>query len=196
MSAAPKSSEEPVYPDFADLYVRHQRAILAYTSRRTASSADAEDAAAETFIIAWRRLASAPVEPLPWLYGIARRVLANQRRAGDRRVRLMLSIRSQPQDVPTPDALAPQGPAVVALGSLRTDDQEVLRLVAWEGLRHAEIAVVLGISVNAVGIRLYRARDRFAKEFDRVTLKGSGADRTSHQVKGRPFGRRRQEDES
>ncbi len=196
MSAAPKSSEEPIRPDFDDLYVRHQRAILAYTSRRTASGADAEDAAAETFIVAWRRLGSAPVEPLPWLYGIARRVLANQRRAGDRRMRLMDRIRSQPQDVPTPHAASAEAPAMMALRSLRTDDQEVLRLVAWEGLRHAEIAVVLGISVNAVGIRLHRARTRFATELDRVTLKGSGADRTSDQVKGRPFGRRRQEDET
>ena len=39
---------------------------------------------AETFLVAWRRLDDVPADALPWLYGVARRVLANQRRSADR----------------------------------------------------------------------------------------------------------------
>lgn len=82
----------------------------------------------------------------------------------------------------------PAGPAIEALGHRRGDYQELLRLVAWEGLRHAEIAAVLGITPNAVAIRLHRARHRFEAQFHLVTqrdeLKGPRPGRTSLGVKG------------
>ena len=68
---------------FEALFAAHQRDILAYAMRRSGTITDAEDVAAKTFAIAWRKLAAIPEEPLPWLYATARRVLANQRR-GDR----------------------------------------------------------------------------------------------------------------
>jgi DNA-directed RNA polymerase specialized sigma24 family protein len=185
MPTASRSEQARRRHDFDDLYERHQRAVLAYALRRTASLSDAEDVAAETFFIAWRRHQDSPDEPLPWLYAIARRVVANQRRAGDRRARLLQRVRSQPQDVPTPFPTGTEGPALVALRRLRPDDQELLRLVAWEGLGHAEIAVVLGVSVNAVTIRLHRARRRFVEALERSTVKGSRKDRTSNLVQGR-----------
>lgn len=185
MPAASGADQQRSRHEFDDLYERHHRAILAYALRRTPSLSDAEDAAAETFVIAWRRHDDISDEPLPWLYAIARRVLANQRRSGERRVRLLQRIRSEPQDVPTPFAMGTDGPALVALRRMRPDDQELLRLVAWEGLGHAEIAVVLGISVNAVTIRLHRARRRFVEALERSTVKGSDQDRTSDLVQGR-----------
>ena len=80
-----------------------------------------------------------PAEPetLPWLYGVARRVVANQERSARRRLRL--------------------GQA----------DREVLRLAAWEELQPAEIAAVLGCSANAAAVRLHRARQRLAGEMTR-----------------------------
>jgi DNA-directed RNA polymerase specialized sigma24 family protein len=71
------------------LYALHGRPVLAYALRRTASAEDAADAVAETFLVALAppRLGSSD-DALPWLYGVARRVLANQRRAAHRRVRL------------------------------------------------------------------------------------------------------------
>jgi len=48
------------------------------------------------------------------------------------------------------------------IACLRSDEQELLRLWAWEDLTPAEIAVVLGITPNAVSIRLHRARGRLA----------------------------------
>ncbi|MDQ2966383.1 MAG: RNA polymerase sigma factor [Chloroflexota bacterium] len=173
---------------FERLYAANDRAILAFCLRRTPNPADAEEAAAETFVVAWRRIADAPSEDhrLAWLYAIARRILANQRRGGERRVRLIDRLRSQPAPA---TVLAHAGPVSAAVERLRPDDQELLRLVAWEDLSHAEIAVVLGISINAVAIRLYRARGRLAEELG----KGSTPTRTSTGVKGRMFGRPRRE---
>lgn len=176
---------------FDALFRDHQRAVLAYAIRRTLTLADAEDAAAETFVIAWRRIDAAPGEDwLPWLYAIARRVLANQRRGSGRRERLAALLRVE--DVPTPMRLgdAADGPAFRALATLSPADQEVLRLVAWEELGNQQIAAVLGVSANAVAIRLHRARARFEAALaknDRDPdddLKYLDPGRTSAQVKG------------
>jgi RNA polymerase sigma-70 factor (ECF subfamily) len=169
---------------FTALFEAHHAAVLAYALRRTSSAADAEDVAAETFATAWRRRADVPVDALPWLYGVARRVLANQRRGLLRwsRLRERLTRTQDSAGLPTDG-----GPATRALHRLRPDDQEVLRLIAWEGLSHAEIAITLEVSVNAVAIRLHRARGRFADELMRVRaddLKGSEPSRTSTPVKG------------
>lgn len=180
---------------FDGLYAAHGRAVFAYALRRVTQPADAEDTVAETFLVAWRRLADAPGPPdtvLPWLYAIARRVLANQRRANDRRARLQLRVRQAPAVVGAVSDDDQDGPAIAALSCLRPDDQELLRLVAWEELSHAQIAVVLGITPNAVAIRLYRARARFEDEFanhvEQDHGKGIGPCRTSKGSKGRMFG--------
>jgi RNA polymerase sigma-70 factor (ECF subfamily) len=165
---------------FDTLFIENQRAVLRYAMRRTESAADAEDVAAETFTICWRRLEVVPVDqPLPWLYAVARRVLANQRRGRGRLERLISVLRSP--DVATPAKLGDDldTPVFHALASLSRADQELLRLVAWEELGHAEIAQVLGISSNAVAIRLHRARARFAE-----ALKGLVTRRTHTDVTG------------
>jgi len=174
---------------FDGLFRDHQRAVLAYAIRRTPSLADAEDAAAETFTIAWRRIDAVPTtEPLPWLYAVARRVLANHRRGTGRRERLAALLRVE--DVPTPMRIgdAQDGPAFAALAALAPADQEVLRLVAWEELGNRQIAAVLGITPNAVAIRLHRARACFADALARETLeddlKHLDPSRTSTDVTG------------
>jgi RNA polymerase sigma factor (sigma-70 family) len=175
---------------FDALFREFQRPVLAYAMRRTATLADAEDAASETFAIAWRKLEAIPAaEPLPWLYAVARRVLANQRRGSGRRERLAALLTTE-HDVSTPLRLGDDvdGPAFVALASLSPADQEILRLVAWEELGNRQIAQVLGISPNAVAIRLHRARARFADALSRTPggdgLKHPGQSRTSADVKG------------
>jgi RNA polymerase sigma factor (sigma-70 family) len=165
---------------FDALFTEHQRPVLAYAMRRTQALADAEDVAAETFAIAWRKVDTIPAaEPLPWLFAVARRVLANHRRGHGRRERLAALLRVE--DVPTPMRAGENldGPVFSALASLSPADQEILRLVAWEELGNQQIAVVLGITANAVGIRLHRARARFAD-----ALKYLDPRRTSADVKG------------
>jgi RNA polymerase sigma-70 factor (ECF subfamily) len=54
-----------------------------------------------------------------------------------------------------------------AIERLRPVDREVLELVMWEGLTHAEAAQVLGCSTNAVAVRLHKARKRLQAELGR-----------------------------
>jgi len=174
---------------FDALFIEHQRSVLAYAMRRAPTAADAEDAAAETFTVAWRKFEAIPAdEPLPWLYAVARRVLANQRRGHGRRERLA-ALLTREDDVPTPLRAGEDldAPAYAALASLSAADQEVLRLVAWEELGNAAIAAVLGITANAVAIRLHRARARFAAalaDLPAGDLKYPATIRTSTPVKG------------
>lgn len=182
---------------FEHLFGSYQRQIFAYCLRRTSTYADAEDATADAFAVAWRRRDAAP-DPnaaLPWLYAIARRTLANQRRVRDRQARLPARLEPPGSDLaPLGDA---SGPAVDALERLRPDDQELLRLVAWEELRHDEIAEVLGITANAVAIRLHRARVRFEQELRATSsphdVKEIEGRRTSTRLKGRMIGLLRRE---
>lgn len=99
-----------------------------------------------------------------WLFGIARHVLANQRRGVRRRHALADRLRSALRDqvVEPPDATM-RAPIATALAGLGAADQELLRLVAWEGLSRGELATALGCSPAAVRVRLHRARTRLRR---------------------------------
>ena len=164
------------------LFEAHHRVLLAYAARRCATLDDAEDVVAEVFVVAWRRLETVPEgdAAVLWLYGVARRTVANHRRGGARQARLRDRMKATTPRPPVTDVPTDDGAALEALARLSSSDQELLRLVAWEELTHAEIAQVLDISVNAVAIRLHRARQRFEQSL----AKGSGRWRTWTSVKG------------
>ncbi len=148
----------------------HER-ILAYALRRT-NAADAEDVVAETFAVAWRRFDAIPSDPLPWLYGVARRTLANSRRSWRRRIRLgsRLAASLRPAAWVDRDPAEQLGEADVMRGALRAlkeRDREALMLVAWEGLANQQAAAVMGVSPDAFAVRLHRARRRLQAEIDR-----------------------------
>ena len=143
---------------FRGLFEASYQPLVAY-ARRRCSGDDADDLVAEVLTIAWRRLDDIPTDAaMPWLYGVARRTLANQRRGGDRRRRLLERLRGVPALV-VADVDGPAHDAVLcALASLPPHDQEILRLAAWEELGPAEIAAVIGCTPNAAALRLSRAR--------------------------------------
>lgn len=151
---------------FRELFNAYYHHVLGYALRRAASRDDAADVVAETFLVAWRRLDDLPSEALtrPWLYGVARRVLANQRRATGRRELLAARLREVPRlpaiDGPFLEDLSEVG---AVLQQLPSADREVLALHAWEGLDAQELAAALGCSRGAARVRLYRARRRFAQ---------------------------------
>jgi RNA polymerase sigma-70 factor, ECF subfamily len=152
---------------FEALFEANYRSVLAYALRRVDRQL-AEDVAAETFTVAWRRLDAVPEDELPWLYGVARRTIANQRR-GDRRRRALLAKLSReapsgggPGDLA--DGIAERSAVVAALERLSERDRETLRLVAWEGLETARAARAAGCSPGAFAVRLHRARSRLVKE--------------------------------
>ena len=173
---------------FEKVFEAHHRRVLGYAVRRTASEQDAEDVVAETFAVAWRRLSDLPggEAAFPWLLAVARRVAANQNRGAGRRLRLWERLRAH--RAPVSAASSEETPAGEALAQLSPDDQELLRLLAWDGLNQTEAGVALGISANAVAIRLHRARKRFAAALAKIEaddLKGSDHSRTSLPMKGR-----------
>ena len=94
-----------VAPDFEALYALHAGAVRGYAMRRC-DPKTADDVVADVFLVAWRRRAELPEEPLPWLLGIARHVLANHARSQSRRVRLHDRLAAQPTLMETP---APAG---------------------------------------------------------------------------------------
>ena len=151
---------------FRTLFEQHYRAVLAYALRRTSDAAEAQDVVAETFLTAWRRRGDLSGSPLPWLYGIARRVLANHRRATRRRERATRELAAVTPLGRRPEAeeSLEYADVLAALARLRPVDREVLRLAAWEGLAPREIAPVFGCSANAAAIRLHRARARLQAE--------------------------------
>ncbi|XVU26707.1 RNA polymerase sigma factor [Actinoplanes sp. CA-054009] len=148
---------------FRRAYRANFDALLAYALRRVEQPSDAADVVAETFLIAWRRTEEMPSgdETRLWLYGVARRVLANHHRGGVRRARLgdLLRQRLTPAAPADPGAEVPERLAVrAALSRLGPLDREVLTLTVWEGLHPREAATVLQVSPETVRTRLSRAR--------------------------------------
>jgi RNA polymerase sigma-70 factor (ECF subfamily) len=152
---------------FDALFAAHVASIASYCRWRAASSVDGEDAMAEVFLIAWRRLDEVPTGPRAraWLYAVARKVLANQARASARRERLHEKLGAQPVVDGTENAPL-IGRVQDALAGLAPGDREVLLLSEWEGLTPAEIATVMRCRVVTARGRLHRARRRFRSAFE------------------------------
>ncbi len=160
---------------FAQLFEAHRRAVLGYALRRCPERADAADVLAETFLVAWRRLDTVPAgdhDARPWLLGVARRVLANQRRGAARRSRLSARLGAElAAVVPAPDELGGLGQVVSeALARLDPGDHELLTLTSWEDLDPGQIAAALGIPGVTVRSRLHRARARLRDELEALGM--------------------------
>jgi RNA polymerase sigma-70 factor (ECF subfamily) len=171
---------------FDALYREHAGDVRRYVRRRwDAQSAD--DVVADVFVVAWRRLADLPDDPLPWLLGVARRILANRRRGDAREHALRERIRTEQFTTALPsgaDSRLAGENVWIALGRLSERDREVLLLVAWEGLSTARAARVLGVRANTFAARLYRARRRFAHALGGTDANDAGQrpGSTSHEV--------------
>ena len=156
---------------FEALFAAYSADIVAYCGWRTPPSGDPQDAVAEVFLTAWRRLDSLPEGDAArvWLYATARRVIANQRRSDRRRSALRERLADEAA-IATPEAAEDAEAQLVreALGRLAPRDREILLLAEWEGLSSAQIATVMGcLPVTARG-RLHRARERFRAVFEEL----------------------------
>jgi len=145
-----------------DLYVAHAAAVRGYALRRTDAVA-VDDVCAEVWLTAWRRIDAVPADALPWLFGVARRVLANERRGRQRRGDLNARLRwvVGVQHAPPPSIPSDRGLAR-ALATLGPADREAVLLVAWEELSPERAAAALGVRSGAFAVRLHRARRRLA----------------------------------
>jgi RNA polymerase sigma-70 factor (ECF subfamily) len=160
---------------FGRIYAEYHLEIYGYLRRR-ADAETARDAAAETFVVLWRRLADVPDGEAvrPWLYGVARKALANQQRSQRRFLALRRKVAGNALDsapLPNPEAVVVRAAdiqqVVDAMDRLRPADREVLQLAVWEELSHEDIGAILGCKPHAVDQRLLRAKRRLEHELRR-----------------------------
>jgi RNA polymerase sigma-70 factor (ECF subfamily) len=157
-------------PDqFAAIYEHHFAEVYRYLAGRLGPDV-AEDLAAETFLIAFRkrdRFDPARGRVRPWLYGIATILVGRHRRAETRRYRALAragrrvldseeSHDDRVADAVTAERLGRQ--LATALAALGQRDRDVLLLVALGDLSHHEVGLALDIPTGTVGSRLHRAR--------------------------------------
>ncbi|WP_127503616.1 RNA polymerase sigma factor [Actinoplanes solisilvae] len=162
-----------------ELFRQHADAVLTFLRHRT-DHETAQDVLAETFTIAWRRKTDVPADPRGWLYGVARRVLANHRRSQGRTEavveRMLTENRFEPGDSGIEDAIE-RHDTLRALAGLSEPDREVLLLTGWYDLTAAQAAQALGCSQAAYAVRLHRARKRLRAALNPITPGGSLAGR-------------------
>ena len=135
----------------------HFAAVYAYVSRRIRPREDAEDVTQETFVAAFREFGRAKGDPRLWLYGIARRKLADMHRKRSRKAP------STSAALPSAQSVAETQEATEVLrtliGRLPTDQREAILLQHLEELSLAEIATVMGRSHKSVKGLLARAKE-------------------------------------
>ncbi len=165
---AERSSSLP--QDFEAWYHEYRSSVFRYVRFRVATREAAEDVTSEVFMKALRsfeRYDETRASPKTWLLRIARNAVTDHLRALQRRGSLHVSLDRIPDlvaDVPSQEERVIKQERIQRLlnGSqtLRKGDQEILSLRYGSGLQNAEIAQHLGISNNAVAVRLHRALRR------------------------------------
>jgi RNA polymerase sigma-70 factor (ECF subfamily) len=160
---------------FAEIYNEYGKLLHAYCARRTLASQSA-DAVAEVFLVAWKKIDQVPrgAAALPWLYGVAYRVISHQWRSKARSRRLVTRLGGLAQiEAATPELLLIRREedqfVMKAASRLRSIDQEILRLTLWEDLALADVALVLDLAPAVIKQRAYRARRALAVEYQKLT---------------------------
>ena len=167
-------------PDrFAEVFDAYHGEIYRYVASRL-SIAQADDLAAETFLIAFRtraRFDGAATQVRAWLYGIATNLIRRHRRDEERKYRALARSEQtawisdeEPADqvVSRVSAGRAQRRLAAALRSLKPRDRDVLLLSALGELSYAEVAEALGIPPGTVGSRLTRARRAVRSAFNEI----------------------------
>jgi RNA polymerase sigma factor (sigma-70 family) len=136
------------------------------------NAADAEDAAQEAFVKAyralWRFRPGAPFKP--WLLRIVANEARNRRRSAGRRAVLALRATQEPpgEAAPSPEAVLlgseRREQLVAALNRLADRDREALACRYFLDLSEAETAAALGVRPGTVKSRLSRALERLRAE--------------------------------
>jgi RNA polymerase sigma-70 factor (ECF subfamily) len=135
---------------------------------------DASDATADVFVVVWQRLADCPEgdEARLWIYGVARNIVSNRRRARERSTALLEAVRA----VPPPAHSSPESLVVrraeyweldTALAKLPARYREALILAEWDGLDRETIARIEGVSRAAIDKRISRAYRKLALLMER-----------------------------
>jgi RNA polymerase sigma factor (sigma-70 family) len=153
---------------FGELVALHQEVAFRVAFLVLGDAAEAEDAAQEAFVKAYRALGSFRAgEPFrPWLLRIAANQARNRRRSAGRREGLRLRAAERWTDATEPSAESAALRAerrrelLTAIDALPRDDRVVLAARYFLDLSEAETAAVIGAARGTVKSRLSRARAR------------------------------------
>jgi RNA polymerase sigma factor (sigma-70 family) len=162
---------------FEAFYREHVEAIQGFVARRVGERERAADLTAEIFLAAIgaaRRYRPGRGTPKAWLYGIAMKlVAADRRREGRERARderLRGSELLDEDDAERIDArieaTVKQRRLYAAMDRLPVAERAVLELVALDELSLAEAADAAGIRPVTARVRLHRARRKLRDELD------------------------------
>lgn len=162
--------ESSLPSEFEAWYVEYQSAVYRYVRFRVATREVAEDVTSVVFMKALRafgRYDADRASPKTWLLRIARNAVTDHLRSLKRRGSLHVSLDRIPDlvaDIPSHEERVIKQERIQRLlngaRTLRKADQEILSLRYGAGLDNSEIAEHLGISNNAVAVRLHRALKR------------------------------------
>jgi RNA polymerase sigma factor (sigma-70 family) len=137
------------------------RRVYAYVAYRIGDGPEAEDVTSETFERALRYRKGfdrRKGEPVAWLIGIARNVIA------DFRHEPTAELQDRAQDFELEDRAAVRVDLSRALAALESRDRELLSLRYGADLTARQIGELLGLKTNAVEVALHRALGRLRAE--------------------------------
>jgi RNA polymerase sigma-70 factor (ECF subfamily) len=156
---------------FAELFDRHARTVGGYAARRLGADAG-EDILSETFLVAFARRTSFDTSwdsALPWLYGIASRLIRKHRATEAKHYRSSVESAHReehisPGDLETTiarlDAEISTREMAPRLAALSAKERDTLLLYAWGDLTYEEVALALGVPTGTVRSRMSRIRTR------------------------------------
>lgn len=154
-----------------ELFVANHREFLRYVERRLGDRALAEEIVQDAFVRSLERADQIEESVIGWFYRVLRNaVIDRQRRRAvvNRRLEeLAIELESQPG----PDAEL-ERIACACVGqlaqTLKPEYAEALRKVELEGVAVKDYAAAEGITANAAGVRVFRAREALRRQVARA----------------------------
>ena len=160
---------------YEELVYAHQGIAFRTAYVIAGNAADAEEAAQDGFVKAWRALArfreGAPFRP--WLLQIVANEARNRRRSAGRRAHLALRAATEEPSgdaAPSPEAsllsTEVRETLLAAVNELPDDQRNVIALRFFVGLSEAEVAETLSLPTGTVKSRSARALERLRESYD------------------------------
>jgi RNA polymerase sigma factor (sigma-70 family) len=153
---------------FSRLVAAHQGALRAFLRRLTSHSADADDIAQESFVLAWEQIAR--FDPArgfrPWLFGIAWRKSRERKRGWLRLMQREKRAAAEHEDAWHPDP-GLRLDIAAALSALPPEQRAVVLLCLAADFTHAEAAQVLDMPLGTVKSHIARGREKLMMQLGR-----------------------------
>lgn len=147
-------------PALRAAYDRWGGLVHAFCLRSLPVRADAEEAAAQVFVAAWRGRGGFDAQRGSlggWLLGIARREVADRRRAAAREQALRDALSAvRPEHPGSPDDLVDRLLVADELARLRPEQRRAVGLAFFDGLTHDQVAVAMGLPLGTAKTHIRR----------------------------------------